>query len=231
MKKLIIIPARGGSKGIPKKNLKLFNDVPLIKYTVDFAKKVFSEDKICLSTDSAEIIDYCKTLGLESHFIRPAEFSSDKSSSRDVILHALEFFEKKGEIFEYVILLQPTTPIRNSSLKEQSFKILKEFPNIDMIVSVKESKANPYFNLFEENENGFLIKSKKSTATRRQDCPSVYEFTGSFYLIKVSSIKEKPIYMFENLKKIIVSNPIENIDLDTSLDWEYGEMLLTKFNQ
>ncbi|MCT1532642.1 acylneuraminate cytidylyltransferase family protein [Sphingobacterium daejeonense] len=231
MKKLILIPARGGSKGIPKKNLKLFNNVPLIKYTVDFAIKTFPNDEICLSTDSLEIIDYCKSLGLDSQFIRPQEFSTDTSSSRDVILHALEFFEKKEEFFEHIILLQPTTPIRNSALKDESFKILNEFPNIDMIVSVKESKANPYFNLFEENNSGFLNKSKKSSAIRRQDCPTVYEFTGSYYLIKVSSIKEKPIYLFENIKKIVVSNPTENIDLDTFLDWEYGEILLKKFNQ
>ncbi|MGG5905229.1 cytidylyltransferase domain-containing protein, partial [Sphingobacterium daejeonense] len=180
MKNLIIIPARGGSKGIPKKNLKLFNGIPLIKYTVDFAIEEFPNEEICLSTDSEEILDYCKSIGLEGKFLRPSEYSTDTSSSRDVILHALNFYEKKGKTFEYVILLQPTTPIRNSDLISTSMNILKESNGVDMVVSVKESKANPYFNLYEEDNNGWLRKSIKSGFTRRQDCPEVYELTGSF---------------------------------------------------
>lgn len=228
MKKLIIIPARGGSKGIPKKNLKEFNGVPLIKYTMDFARKNFPEDEICVSTDSDEIIQYVESNGLKVPFKRPSVFASDTSSSRDVILHALEFYKNLHVSFDYVVLLQPTSPIRNDDLARKANEIINLNTDVEMVVSVRESKANPYFNLFEEDEFENLKKSKPGHFTRRQDCPAVYEYTGAFYLIKSDSILHKPMHEFSKIKKIVISNPAENIDLDTPNDWLEGEFILTQ---
>ena len=101
--------------------------------------------------------------------------------------------------------------------------------NHDMVVSVKETIANPYYLLFEENDQGFLNLSKPSTITRRQDCPPVYEYNGAVYVINVSSIKKSPIYKFKKIRKYLMSEK-ESMDLDTDLDWKIAEFIL-KTNQ
>ena len=96
--------------------------------------------------------------------------------------------------------------------------------SIDMVVSVKETKANPYYLLFEENNEGYLSLSKPSSITRRQDCPPVYEYNGAVYVVNVSSLKKGPIYNFKKIKKYLMSEN-ESIDLDTDLDWKIAEFL------
>lgn len=228
-KTLVIIPARGGSKGIKMKNIKEFAGQPLIKYTLDFARGFFPLEDICLSSDSDEIIDYVKSLGFCVPFKRPAELSKDNSGSREVILHALDYYAKMGTFYEYVVLLQPTSPIRNKNLITRTEELIDD--DLDMLVTVKESKSSPYFNLFEESNNGYLMKSKEGTYLRRQDSPKIYEYTGAFYLIRVRSIMESEISSFSKIRKILINEPVENIDLDTPLDWLLGEYLYKCYGQ
>lgn len=223
---LVLIPARGGSKGIPHKNIKNFCGQPLIKYTIDFAKKHFPLNDICVSTDSNEIIEYVKSLGLKIYFRRPDVLAQDTSSSRDVILHAIDFFKELGCTYEYIILLQPTTPIRNDNLIGVAKQLSCVDNDFDLVVSVKNVKTSPYFNLYEENEDGFLRKSKAGNFIRRQDSPIIYEFTGAFYFFRTSSIVNHEVSDFRKIRKIEINNPVENIDLDTPLDWVIGEFLM-----
>ena len=223
MEVLFVIPARGGSKGIPKKNIKPLAGKPLIYYSIDVARELTIDDNICVSTDDHEIIKVVENYGLNVPFIRPKELSSDNSSTNDVLLHALNFYQLNGKNYDVIALLQPTSPFRKAYHVKEA---LERFTSdIDMVVSVKETKSNPYYVLFEENSEGFLSKSKDSNFTRRQDCPTVWEFNGAIYIINIESLKDKGIGSFKKTVKYVM-NEIESIDIDSMFDWKLSEFIL-----
>lgn len=223
MKTLIVIPARGGSKGIPGKNIKELNGKPLIHYSVEIARTIADDEDICVSTDSDEIIYTVEDVGLEVPFKRPAELSSDSSGTYGVLLHALEFYEKQGVYYENIMLLQPTSPFRK---KEHLTEIRDLYSNeLDMVVSVGESQHSPYFTLFEENDLGFLENSKKGKYETRQSAPPVYFYNGSIYLINSKSLKREPLYKFSKVKKYVMSD-LHSVDIDTPIDWIICEALI-----
>lgn len=225
MKILYVIPARGGSKGIPRKNIKLLNGKPLIYYTIDAVRELSSDENICISTDDEEIKAIVEKRGLKVPFIRPAELATDRAATYDVLLHALDFYEKKGCHPEILVLLQPTSPLRTSTHIKEALELYSN--NMDMIVSVKETNSNPYYLLHEENEDGFLIKSKECKATRRQDVPKVWELNGAVYIINVNSLKSKNISEFQRVKKYVMDD-LHSFDIDTLLDFEIVELILRK---
>lgn len=228
MKTLVIIPARGGSKGIIKKNIKKFNGFPLIYYSIMQARELFDDIDICVSTDSLEIIHYVESLGLQVPFIRPEELSGDKSSTNDVIMHALNFYKCNDVTYDAVLVLQPTSPLRSVNQIKESISIFKkEINEIDMLVSVKETESNPYYVLFEENNDGFLVKSKEGEFLSRQECPIVYEFNGAIYIYKVHSLMRNRISSLKKIRKYVM-NQFQSIDIDTELDFEIAEFLLSK---
>ncbi len=223
---LIIIPARGGSKGIPKKNIKQLNGKPLIYYSIDVARGIATDENICVTTDDDEIIQCVQTYGLKVPFKRPKELATDCSGSNEVLIHALNFYEKKGKKVDCILLLQPTSPFREVQFLKEAMELYQ--PDIDMVVSVKESSVNPYYNCFEENENGFLSISKgNGTIERRQDAPKVYEFNGSIYVINPSSLKNKGLSHFSKIKKYVMDD-LHSIDIDTIFDWEIAELIIKK---
>ena len=224
---LVLIPARGGSKGIPKKNIKLMNGKPLINYTIDAARKCFKDSDICVSTDSDEIISVVENTGLKIPFKRPDILASDTATSESILHHAIEFYEAKGMDVEHVMLLQPTSPLRNETqIKNALDQYLNSNKEIEMLVSVKITDANPYYVLAEENEAGYLKKSKTSNVTRRQDVPTVYEYNGAIYIYKVSALKNKSIKDFNKIVKFEM-DAISSVDIDVPLDWKWAEYLLT----
>lgn len=224
MKILFLIPARAGSKGLPGKNTKMLGNQSLITYSINFALQNIKEnDQLCISTNDSEVINIAEKLNLKIDFRRPEELAADNSSSQDVMLHAISFFESKGLFFDSILLLQPTSPFRT---QEDFTNLMNAYTDdTEMVVSVKESKENPYFNLFEQNENGFLEKSKHGNYIRRQDCPPVYAYNGSMYLIKVTALKNKLLSEFNNIKKVIMPQE-RSIDIDTIEDWKLAEFHL-----
>lgn len=225
---LVLIPARGGSKGIPKKNIKSLSGKPLIEYTLDFAVNFFSKKDICVSTDSEEIKAVVENLDFDVPFLRPAELATDYAGTREVLLHGLDFFQQNGVQYKYILLLQPTTPFRDYDTFKNIMDLRSQIDGFDMIVSVKESKANPYFNLFEEDDAGLLKLSKSSNYVRRQDCPNVFEYNGAFYLINTRSLKENEMRDFQKIYKVVNNESIYNVDIDTPGDWEKAELLIKK---
>ncbi len=221
---LVIVPARGGSKGVPKKNIKLLGSNPLILYTTERARELFDDAQICVSTDDVEIKSVVEKSGLKVPYLRPAILATDTSSSYDVIIHALDFYSKNIFVPEIIILLQPTSPFRTP--KDISKALNLYYNECDMVVSVKETKSNPYYNLFEEEEGGWLVKSKPSLYTRRQDCPKVWEYNGAIYVINVKSLKRKKSLNFERIRKIVMDD-ISSHDIDTMLDWEFAEYVIS----
>lgn len=223
MKTLILIPARGGSKGLPGKNIRHFLGKPLIIYTIEEAIKFTKSDfELCISTDSEEIKAVVESFGYNVPFLRPAEFSTDNSNSESVIKHALNWYAKKYLFFKNIILLQPTSPLRKSHDINAAYELFDK--TIDMVVSVNICKSNPYYNIFEENQSGYLIKSKESFATRRQDCPAVYEINGAIYIINIDSLKSKGFYRFNKIIKYQMNN-YDSIDIDTELDFKFAEFI------
>ena len=223
MKPLIVIPARGGSKGVPRKNIKVLGDKPLIQYTIDAAKGVFDDEFICVSTDDFEIKSVVEQLGLKVPFLRPNELASDTAGTYEVLLHAISYYESKGYFPDTLILLQPTSPFRTSAHIKEALKLYHK--SIDMVVSVKETKANPYYILFEEDSNGYLKKTKEANFTRRQDCPKVWEYNGAIYIINVKALKASAISQFTKVCKFEMDETSSH-DIDTLLDWRIAEIII-----
>ena len=213
MKVLYLITARGGSKGIPHKNIKLLNGKPLILYSVDVARKLADDKDVCVSTDDKEIIKIIEDTGLKVPFVRPAELATDTATSNDVILHALKFYEEKGIFYDVVVLLQPTSPLRTVNHVKEALALYST--EIDMVVSVKPSSAA--YVMCKENEDGFLCPVVNSGVTRRQDMPTFYEYNGAIYVINVKAIKEKGLSGFTKKRKYVM-DPESSWDIDTELD-------------
>lgn len=225
-KYLVVIPARGGSKGIPRKNIKLLNGKPLIHYTIEAAQSIFDSSRICVSTEDFEIDTIAKQTGLSYTYFRPEKLATDTSSSHEVILDVIEHYQNQGLTFETIILLQPTSPFRTSKHILEAIK-LYESSECEMVVSVKETKCNPYFNLFEENELGDLELSKKGNFTSRQSAPKTYEYNGAIYIFSKDTIQSKQFSEFERIKKYEMS-AIDSVDLDEPLDWKLAELIFNE---
>lgn len=224
MRILGLITARGGSKGVPKKNIKLLNGKPLLAYTIEAAKKSKFITEIVLSSDDDEIIQTATNLGLNVPFKRPSELAQDTTSSIDVVAHALQFFESKGVFFDAVCLLQPTSPFRKEGFIDAAIeKFTKQ--NTDCLLSVLQvpHEYNPHWT-FVENANGTLniATGEKEIIKRRQDLPPAFFRDGSIYITKTQVIKEKHSFYGESIS-YIESDPTFFCNIDTLKDWELAE--------
>lgn len=232
IRRLFLIPARAGSKGLPGKNTKILGAKPLIQYSIEFAQVCAEEeDVICVSTNDEEVLQLCEELRVLPPFVRPDEMATDTSSSVDVILHAINFYKELGIHFSEIILLQPTSPFRSKEDFKSMVKLFKQY-DCDMVVSVKEVKDNPYFNLFKQNSDGFLegfVKPEKRV-TRRQNAPHLYALNGSIYLFKCSAFEALSGLGFEKIVKYVMSDS-KSIDIDTFMDWAIAELYLKQSNE
>lgn len=228
MKILGLIPARGGSKGVPKKNIKLLGKLPLMEYTIHSAKESNLLTEIVVSTDDEEIAIAAEVAGYKPPFIRPLEFAQDTSTSLEVVQHAIAFFESQNIFFDAVCLLQPTNPFREKGLID---KAIEKFTtsNADSLVSVLEipHEYNPHW-AFEENSNGLLkiATGEEQIIPRRQELPKAFHRDGSVYITKTEVIKKGSLY--GNSIAYIESNPKFHINIDTMKDWETAEKILTQ---
>lgn len=226
MKSLVIIPARGGSKGIPHKNIKHLCGKPLIHYTIDVARSIFPDSQICVSTDDPEIIKVTEEYGLKVPFVRPAELATDTCGTYEVLLHAIDFYESQGLHFDNIVLLQNTSPFRTAVHLSEALSLYTN--DIDMVVSVTEAASNPYYNLFEDGDDGCLHISKgDGTIRRRQDAPKVWEYNGAIYIMNVQSLKREHYVNFRKQIKYVMPAS-SSIDLDTPLDWMIAETIMNR---
>lgn len=228
MKVLAIIPARGGSKGIPKKNIVDLNGKPLIQYTIDVAKNSQKIDKVFLSSDDHEIINVSKKLGLISNYIRPESFASDTATASEVILDALLWLEKNEDYCpDAVMFLQPTSPLRTVNDVDGAIKqFVKD--SKDCLVSVHEMMEHPYECVFNINNNDwkYLAKQNKS-ATRRQDYKSsFYYINGAIYMVNVDFFKKEKVLISEQNTSFYIMPHERGIDIDEYTDLKRAEFFL-----
>lgn len=227
MTPLVIIPARGGSKGVPGKNIKPLMGRPLIHWTIDAARAVAPDENICVTTDDPGIAASARDAGLEVPFMRPAELAADTAGTYPVLLHALDFYEReRGLRPDVVILLQPTSPFRRGfHLREALDTFAAAPPATDMVVSVTRAKTNPYLNCYEEDPSGLLHISKgDGHIACRQDAPQCYEYNGAIYIMRPDSLRAMPLSAFPRRIKYEMG-PLESLDIDTPLDWQLAELL------
>lgn len=229
MKTLYVIPARGGSKGIPHKNIKSLAGKPLIGYSIDVARQLAADDDICLTTDDPEIAATAESMGLNVPFLRPASLATDTCGTYEVLIHALDFYRDRGIDYDTLVLLQPTSPMRTADDVRAAMALYS--PDIDMVVTVKEAASNPYYNCYETDSDGFLHISKGDGGyTRRQDAPKVWEYNGAVYVINVESLRRMPLSAFTR-RRMSVMPAERSVDLDTPVDWLIAEKLIENSKQ
>ncbi|SDR69479.1 cytidylyltransferase domain-containing protein [Christiangramia echinicola] len=230
MKILGIIPARGGSKGIPGKNIKILGKKPLIAYTYDSVKNSKLLYTTILSSEDPKIISVAKGIGLEVPFIRPEELAIDKTPTLDVILHAIEFYKKQNINFDAVCILQPTTPFRETGLIDTAIKKFQK-GNYDSLITVRKvpEEFNPHW-VFEQKNGSLQISTgEKNIIPRRQELPTAYFRDGAIYLSRTAILlKERSLYG-ENIG-FIDNSDSPYVNLDSMQDWNKAEGILKQID-
>jgi CMP-N,N'-diacetyllegionaminic acid synthase len=222
---LITICARGGSKGIPGKNIKLLNNLPLIAYSIKVAKQ-FAElhnGSLVLSTDSIEIKQVAAAYGLETDYVRPDFLASDSAGKKDTIKDLVVFEEnKKGITYDYVLDLDVTSPLRNLQDLEAAFETFKADDDCVTLFSVNKANRNPYFNMVEESADGYytLCKQIEGNVQTRQSAPKVFDLNASFYFYKRRYF-DLPYNSPITDRSLIYVMPHLCFDLDEPLDFEF----------
>jgi CMP-N-acetylneuraminic acid synthetase len=228
MKILALITARGGSKRLPGKNIRMLGERPLILWTIEAAKNISDVCEILVSTDNEEIGSICRDAGALVPWLRPDELSSDEASSVDVALHALDWYETEKGIIDGVLLLQPTSPFRTKLTIQKGITFFKENKQ-KPVLGVSLTNSHPMLSLkieghylkpFMEN-HGLGNKSQKRM--RSQDLPPVYIDNGSFYLINPNDLRKNYSFVTSETIPLVIESPQEALDIDTEWDFRLAE--------
>jgi CMP-N-acetylneuraminic acid synthetase len=222
MKILALIPARGGSKGIHRKNIRLFDGKPLIAWSIEAAKKSPSVAAVVVSTEDEEIADVARDFGADIPFIRPKHLSEDATSGMDPVFHALGIL--KG--FDFVLLLQPTSPLRTAQDIEDIVKF-RERLGVPAAVSVSECKLHPSCVYGITRDERFELLSGQPFNRPRQVLPPVYIPNGALYLAECAWLEKKRSFVSEETGAFVMP-PERSIDIDTEFDWNIAEFLFIK---
>lgn len=225
-KVLAIISARGGSKGVPRKNIRNFAGKPLLVWTIEVAKKSKYIDRLVLSSDNQEIIDVAEKNGCEIPFIRPANLALDQTPGIDPIIHAIS--EING--YDIVILLQPTSPFRILEDIDGCLETMISF-DFPSCVSVSEADQSPYW-MYTVDGNGKLhnLMPQKSLVTKRQDLPTVYKLNGAVYMAEIEWLKVSKSFLTESTGSYIMPK-CRSHDIDTEEDFLNGERMLQSIKE
>lgn len=226
MRVLGIIPARGGSKGVPRKNIRLLAGKPLLAYTAAAALAARRLDRVILSTDDEEIAAVGRQYGLEAPFLRPAELATDAAPTLPVVRHAVRFVESQGDRFDAVCLLQPTSPLRPASTIDGCIELL-EASGADCVVTVLPVPAeyNPHWVYF-RNPDGTLRLSTGEAAPipRRQELPEAFHREGSVYVTRRNVVMEEGSLYGRRIAGYAVNGPA-SVNIDSLEDWARAEAL------
>jgi len=227
---LATICCRGGSKGVPSKNIRLLQGTPLIGHTILQAQKSQLIDDLIISTDSKEIADTAKQFGAKVPFLRPDGLATDTVSKWPVFIHALEFYEKEyGQEVDYLVDLDVTVPLKEHFDIDSAIKLALSRKDVDVVITGYEPERNPYFNMMEISDEGYaeIVKKSQKPIVRRQDAPVVYSLSPAAYVVKKSAL-----YNFEHWSKakcLISPMPRERaIDIDTEIDFSLVEFILSR---
>lgn len=221
---MVVIPARGGSKGIPHKNIVDFYGKPLIVYTIEAAKQSKYIDKIIVSTDDIEIKNVSLKYGAEVPYLRPKQISGDSSKSIEVILHTIDYLKNNGKSYDYVVLLQPTSPLRTHiDIDTAIEKIISE--SAISLVSVCEVSENPVLMRVITEDKLLPIIKFEGDNLRRQELPVFYKFNGAIYVNSTEMLLNEKQFVNEDTIPFIMEKE-KSIDIDNEFDLKCAEIIL-----
>lgn len=234
MKIIAIIGARGGSKRIPNKNIRLLSGKPLIAWTIETALKSKLFDRVIVSTEDKKIAEISKKFGAETPFMRPKALAQDKVSRWKVLQHVVKELEKKeGYLPDIIVDLSPTSPLRNvQDIKRCLKKLINE--KAGMVTSVFESERNPYFNMLEVKKGGKvnLVKKAKKRIFRSQDAPKVYSMNDSVNVAtRRALLKNEAVPSLDGKTKIVIMPKERSIDIDEEFDFLLTEFIVKNSKQ
>lgn len=218
MKILVLIPARGGSKRLPRKNILSLGGKPLIAWSIDVAKDIPEICDILVSTDDPEIAEISKEAGALVPWLRPAELSTDTASSVNVALHALDWYKKaKGKV-EGILLLQPTSPFRTKEYIKEGISLFLKNPS-HSVIGVTQIHHHPMWTF--KIEHGLLVPFIKGGGinVRSQNLPPAYSLSGNFYLVSPNLLEKNNTFITEKSIPLLCGNQYEAIDIDT--EWDF----------
>jgi N-acylneuraminate cytidylyltransferase len=223
-----LVCARGGSKGVPRKNLRKLGGRPLVAWSIASARACPLIDRVILSTDDAEIAETAKAFGAEVPFLRPAELARDDSPEWLVWRHALSEMERFGFAADYLVVLPPTSPFRDVPDVEGSLRQLHA-TGADIVISVTDASRNPYFNMVELDARGEARLCKRPTGgvVRRQDAPKVYDITTVVYSTRADFVLRAG-GTWEGTVQAVHIPALRALDIDTEMDLRFAEFLLAE---
>ena len=226
---IAFIFARGGSKGLPDKNIKILNGKPLIAWSIEHAKSVKRVDRVIVSTDSEKIARIAREYGAEVPFMRPAALATDNSPEWLSWQHGLKYLEDTdGRLPDLMLSIPTTAPLRNVKDIDKVIDEYKE-SDTDIVIVVTESHRNPFFNIVKQGVDGYvdLFGSGDKAISRRQDCPKAYDITTIAYAARPSFVLNKNSIFEGRVRQVIV--PTErSLDIDTLLDFEIAKYMIKK---
>jgi CMP-N,N'-diacetyllegionaminic acid synthase len=230
VKTVAIIPARGGSKGLKRKNILPLLDIPLIAYSIKSGINSSNIDMVIVSTEDEEIAQVSKDAGAEVPFMRPLELAADVTPTLDVLKYTIEMLEERlGEKINNIVLLQPTSPLRNHLHIDEAFDVFLKNGQ-KPVVSVTEAKTHP--NMVKRIENNQLVNflDTAETVTRRQDLKKVYELNGAIYITtRDMIINENRLYGDEVFPYLMEKQ--DSVDIDDRLDFLFAELLMKEMRK
>jgi len=225
---LAVIPARGGSKGLPRKNVLPLAGKPLIAWSIELALMADAISRVVVTTDDAEIAQVARDYGAEVPFIRPPELASDQASGTDVLIHALRESERiYNEEYKWVLLLQPTSPLRSLEDIQDAIHLSLD-DQVDAVIGIKEVSEFPQW-MKRQNQNGDIVDYLDGVAkvANRQELDVPYIVNGAIYLIRASMLKESGDF-YSGVTKGFRMPKDRSVDIDDELDFMMAELLLEK---
>ncbi|MEW6096125.1 MAG: acylneuraminate cytidylyltransferase family protein [bacterium] len=219
-----IIPARGGSKSIHLKNIKPLLGKPLIAYTIEEALKSKYLERVIVSTDNTQIAKISKEYGAEIPFMRPEEFATDTSPTLPVIQHALKYLEAEGYIPDFVVLLQPTSPLREVRHIDEAIKKILD-TDADSVITLSELEIHPAWMRKLEGDKVYPFVETNKSVLRRQDLSPIYKLNGAVVVSKREVILSGKDWQEQDIRAIVME-PIYSIDIDTPLDFYIAERIM-----
>jgi CMP-N,N'-diacetyllegionaminic acid synthase len=223
-----LIPARGGSKGIPRKNISPLAGKPLLAHSIEYSLNSPKVDRTIVSTDDPEIAEIAKNFGAETPFLRPTEFAQDDTTDLPVFLHAIEWFKKNEDIVpDLWVQLRPTTPLRPPGLIENAIKLIDENPEADCVRTVQESPSTPY--KMWKWESKYLkpfvqLEGRESFNMPRQALPKVFNQDGILDIVKTSICLEKNSLTGDHILPLEINGPFLTVDIDLPVDLIVAEV-------
>lgn len=224
MKILALITARGGSKRIPGKNIRLLGGVPLIVWSINVAKGIPEICDILVSTDAPDIAKIAHEAGALVPWLRPADLATDTASSVDACLHALDWYEKANTRVDGLLLLQPTSPFRSRETVLRGIELFKSHDRCS-VLGVSPAKSHPMWCFQIQGSTLQPFVPDVDPKLRSQDLPLAYIANGAFYLISPDELRRLRSFDNDGLLPLIIENPEEAIDIDTPWDWRLAETI------